>query len=67
MQTTGAALLSRGVKRRANAVGPSEGKTNGVRVTIASSDRMPIDANPATNRNAATGPRPGGPPVAPRA
>jgi hypothetical protein len=49
----GLAAGARGVKKNRNAVGPSEGNTNGVRETIATAARIAIVTKPFRNMNRA--------------
>ena len=53
MVCRGLAAGARGVKKKRNAVGPSDGKTNGVRDTIATAARSAIVMKPFRNMNKA--------------
>ena len=49
----GLAVGAPGVWKRRKAVGPSDGKTNGVRVSMATMDKIPIVIKLLMNKNAA--------------
>src|SRR5215471_11015095 len=51
MVCRGDAVGDVGVKNSRNAVGPSDGKTNGVRESIATSAMSPIEVKPLMNMN----------------
>src|SRR5512142_3150595 len=53
MAWRGVALGAEGLKKKRNAVGPSEGNTNGVRESAATAPSSPMVTNPFTSMNAA--------------
>ena len=53
MVCRGVAAGARGVKKKRKAVGPSEGKTNGVRDTIATPARSAMVTKPLRNMKSA--------------